>query len=83
MGTRNGSAKGVVTPTRTIVEKSCRQLRRKKAEKSAKFLSTSEVSLVSRLMILPTGVTCKKDMGALQKTFSWLAVHPRCPWLGG
>ena len=65
MGTRKGRAKGVVTPTRMIVDVSCRQLLKKKAAKSAKFLSTSDVSLVNRLMILPVGVTWKKERGAL------------------
>ena len=70
MGTKKGRAKGVVIPTSTMVENSCRQLRRKKAAKSARFLSTSDVSLVRRLMILPVGVTWKKDNGALQSTFA-------------
>ena len=65
MGTRKGRAKGVVTPTRMIVDVSWRQLRKKNAAKSARFLSTSDVSLVRRLMILPVGVTWKKDNGAL------------------
>ncbi len=67
MGTRKGRAKGVVTPTRIMVDVSCRQLRKKKAAKSARFLSTSDVSLVNRLMILPVGVTWKKERGALHR----------------
>ena len=66
MGTRKGRAKGVVTPTKIMVDVNCRQLRKKKAAKSARFLSTSEVSFVSLLMIRPVGVTWKKDNGALQ-----------------
>ncbi len=66
MGTRKGRAKGVVTPTKMMVDVSCRQLLKKKAAKSARFLSTSDVSLVNRLMILPVGVTWKKERGALQ-----------------
>lgn len=65
MGIRKGRAKGVVTPTRMMVDVSCRQLRKKKAAKSARFSSTSDVSLVNRLMILPVGVTWKKERGAL------------------
>ena len=57
----------MVTPTRMMVDVSCKQLLKKNAAKSAKFLSTSEVSLVSRLMILPVGVTWKKESGALQR----------------
>ena len=82
MGTRKGRAKGVVTPTRIMVEVSCRQLLKKKAAKSARFLSTSDVSLVKRLMILPVGVTWKKDSGALQHSISIKASdkHTRsCP----
>lgn len=67
MGTRKGRAKGVVTPTKMMVDVSCKQLLKKNAAKSAKFLSTSEVSLVRRLMILPVGVTWKKESGALQQ----------------
>lgn len=66
MGTRKGRANGVVTPTRMMVDVSCRQLLKKKAAKSARFLSTSDVSFVRRLMILPVGVTWKKESGALQ-----------------
>ena len=57
----------MVTPTRMMVDVSCKQLLKKNAAKSAKFLSTSEVSLVSRLMILPVGVTWKKESGALHQ----------------
>lgn len=74
MGTRKGRAKGVVTPTRMMVDVSCRQLLRKNAAKSAKFLSTSEVSLVRRLMILPVGVTWKKESGALQEAVDTLSI---------
>ena len=65
MGTSAGSAKGVTMPMRPTVEASCSRLRRKKAAKSARFLSTSTVSLVSLLMMRPSGVVWKNAIGAL------------------
>ena len=56
----------ISAPMRTTVEPSCRRERRKKAAKSERFLSTSEVSLVRRLMMRPRGVVWKKLMGALR-----------------
>ncbi len=66
MGSSAGSANGTTTPISTMVETSCSSERRKKAAKSARFLSTSTVSLVSRLMMRPSGVVWKNAMGALR-----------------
>lgn len=68
IGTKAQRANGTITPIKIIVEISCIVLLRKNAAKSAKFLSTSEVSFVSLLIILPIGVVWKNDIGALHKT---------------
>lgn len=64
---RAGRANGVAAPIRMMVEMSCRTERRKKAAKSARFLSTSAVSFVRRLMIRPSVWVWKKDIGVLQR----------------
>lgn len=51
---------------RTTVVSSCRALLMKNDAKSARILSTSEVSFVSRLMMRPMGVVWKNDIGTLQ-----------------